>query len=210
MKQTITLMTIAAIFAAKPTMAKGPEALPNREVSIRLFNASAPAEIVGPAKHIASKVLAQAGIGLVWRTTYKPEPIMEMGACGDRKLQTIDIAFAQKAPSNLPGSAMAIAHPFSSGGVRIIVFWDRVQSMHQVNTSSTLRAVLGHVLAHEIGHILIGKYEHSVTGLMKARFSHSDEGWMSKEPLPIEPSDIEAMQSNLDNPRPACPVLAAK
>ena len=134
---------------------------------------------------------------------------MTMGACRDRRLQTIDITFVDKALQNQPRFAMAVAHPFSSGGVRIVVFWDRVQSLHEGVDPLTLRVVLGHILAHEIGHILIGKNEHSPSGLMKAKFSAGDEGRMRFKPLPIDPADIEVMQRNLDNP-PACNVVAAK
>ena len=91
-------------------------------------------------------MLAQSGIRLVWRTLPDTEPTMTMGACRDRRLQTIDITFVDKALQNQPRFAMAVAHPFSSGGVRIVVFWDRVQSLHEGVDPLTLRVVLGHIL----------------------------------------------------------------
>ena len=198
------MMIVAAGFAAMPTQAQDPQGPANRVVTVRVNNPTTPPQILIPAKDIASKVLAQAGIRLVWRTTYKTEPTTPMGSCGERRLQVIDISVVDKAPQNLMQSAMASAYPFSSGGVRIVVYWDRVQRLHEGVDSSTLRVVLGHVLAHEIGHILIGKNEHSLSGLMKTTFSRMDQGLMRIKPLPIDPADIEIMQRNLDNPPTSC------
>ena len=203
-KITAFMMIVAAGFETMPAQAKDPQVPANRVVTVRVNNPTTPPQILMPAKDIASKVLAQAGIRLVWRTLPDTEPTIPMGLCGERRLQVIDITLVDKAPQNLPQSVMASAYPFSSGGVRIVVFWDRVQSLHEDVDTLTLRVVLGHILAHEIGHILIGKNKHSLSGLMKTKFSGMDQGWMLFKPLPIDPADIEIMQRNLDNPPTSC------
>ncbi len=209
-KITAFMMMVAAGFSTMTVQAKNPQVPANRVVTVRVNNnIRTPPHILIPAQGVASQVLAQAGIRLVWRNTSNTVPTMPIGSCGERRLQTIDITFVDKAPKDQPYFAMAIAHPFSGGGVRIVVFWDRVQSVHQDVDPSTIRIVLGHILAHEIGHILIGKNEHSPSGLMKARFSGGDKGRMRRAPLPINPTDIGVMQNNLDNPR-SCTFVAAE
>jgi hypothetical protein len=48
--------------------------------------------------------------------------------------------------------------------------------------------MLGHAMAHEIGHVLLGSTEHSPDGIMKARWSTTDyqkaaKGYMKFTPL---------------------------
>lgn len=53
------------------------------------------------------------------------------------------------------------------------VFWTRAQQLH-TSSAVDLGRILGSVMAHEIGHILLGASSHSASGLMQARWG-SDE-----------------------------------
>jgi hypothetical protein len=54
--------------------------------------------------------------------------------------------------------------------------------------------VLGHVIAHEIGHILQGVARHSTDGLMKPHWSLKDYWQMKKPYLFFAAEDVELMQ----------------
>jgi len=182
--------------SAELTLTKSTAA--NREILIRVSNANnIPGSILLPAQGVASRILAQAGIQVRWVKTADSEPATEMNGCRDRHLNVIDMAFVVKAPAN-QRFVLATAAPYASGGVRIHVFWDRILDAHPADGPPVQRSLLGHVLAHEIGHVLIGSQEHSPAGLMKAAWTNFELGSMRAGPLPIAKQDTEAMLRNLD------------
>ena len=53
------------------------------------------------------------------------------------------------------------------------VFYDRVEQLAKGGTAS-VPVILGHAVAHEIGHLLLGSNSHTPQGLMRARWSRQD------------------------------------
>jgi hypothetical protein len=49
------------------------------------------------------------------------------------------------------------------------VFWHEIDLM-AVDSKIRPAALLGHVAAHEIGHLLLGSRSHAVSGIMKANW----------------------------------------
>ena len=82
----------------------------------------------------------------------------------------------------------------------VVVLYDRFNA-HSVGPRST-SVLLGHVMAHEITHILQGIPRHSPTGLMKAHWSAGDLRRMMSTPLAFGPNDVELIQLGL-HPQPA-------
>ena len=205
------------IFSA-PAITDAAEALPtegaaHREILVRTNKAHGiPGSILIPAMGVATRVLAQAGVSVRWGKTADSDAPVPVGGCRDRHLSVMDIAFLPKAPAMVPPSAMAHAFPFASGGVRIQVFWGSILDMHPASRPELQRSLLGHVLAHEIAHVLIGTKEHSAWGLMKAKWTFAEEGSMQLRPLPMSVTDMEAMRQNLDAELQPCPavVMAAR
>ena len=54
-----------------------------------------------------------------------------------------------------------------------MIFYDRVERMSKTG-DITLATMLGHAMAHELGHVLLGNTEHSAAGIMKARWGKAD------------------------------------
>jgi hypothetical protein len=69
--------------------------------------------------------------------------------------------------------------------------------VQEKTSRATAGVVLGHVLVHEITHILQGIDRHSETGVMKARWTAQDYSKMTWEPLPFTPEDIDLIQRGL-------------
>ena len=61
------------------------------------------------------------------------------------------------APARFGPETMAYALPYGASGTTIHVFYDRVLQDHRELPAE----VLGHVIAHEIGHVLEGIARHS-------------------------------------------------
>jgi len=53
------------------------------------------------------------------------------------------------------------------------VFFDRAKEV-AAKQLLTLSNVLGNLMAHELGHLLLGSYSHSITGLMRGGWSREE------------------------------------
>jgi hypothetical protein len=84
---------------------------------------------------------------------------------------------------------MADARVFEGRQIRIFMDHIRADSKggHQAKA-------VGHILAHEITHLLQGCNHHSGAGLMKARFDAGDYLVMAKKTLPFEADDVELIR----------------
>ena len=132
------------------------------------------------AEFIAAKIYSAAGINIHWRTgTLDCAP----GA--------LIVSFRQQTPENFKPGALAYALPFE--GTHICVFLDRIDQYQK----GEQYMVLGHVLAHEITHILQGQARHSETGLMKARWSGLDVGEMKRHLLLMSSEDERLVRAGL-------------
>ena len=77
---------------------------------------------------------------------------------------------------------------------QIEVFYDRVERICEAPIVPNL---LGHVLAHEIAHVLEGVKRHSAEGLMKANWDSHDYERMFPHLLPFAPEDVELIRARL-------------
>ncbi|MCB1021518.1 MAG: hypothetical protein H6509_15625 [Bryobacterales bacterium] len=60
-----------------------------------------------------------------------------------------------------------------TGGTMADVFLNRVRS-HALEMGVREAALLGHAIAHEVGHLLLGRNSHSVSGLMAAKWDGAE------------------------------------
>jgi hypothetical protein len=88
-------------------------------------------------------------------------------ACGTPIVLQIDSAAYSRASSH----ALAYATPYVKSGTCIHVFMDRVAKGRNLSFET---ALLAHVLAHEITHVLQQTEHHSSDGVMKAVWSSDD------------------------------------
>jgi hypothetical protein len=75
--------------------------------------------------------------------------------------------------------------------VHSLVFWDRIEELAQ--TSGLTDVILGHAIAHEIGHLLMGA-EHSQVGLMRPRWDKGDIRTAARGRLRFTPAQAEALR----------------
>jgi hypothetical protein len=71
------------------------------------------------------------------------------------------------------GETMGVAAPDPSGGVDAAVFYPRIQKVAHGSLAG-IDILLGTVIAHEVGHLLLGNLKHSANGIMCGR-------WKKKE-----------------------------
>ena len=121
------------------------------------------------AKGIAADMFLQIGVQVRWRTAVAADA----GCSGGRPRRVILLAFSWDTPSRVHPGATAYATPYRSDGACITVFLDRLKSMTDASPLSAA-ALLGHVLAHEMAHILQGTEHHSESGVLKDCWSQRE------------------------------------
>jgi hypothetical protein len=164
---------------------------------VRLItNNEFPAVVELRAKHIATEILAAAGVRLKWSHSEFPPDVRQRAA------QVFAVEVDESVPPGTPEEAFGYTHPYASSGPSIHVLWSRIESRCH---KDILGAVVGHVLAHEITHALERSSRHSGEGLMKAPWHASDLYRMADHPLPLAPDDIELIRLALKPVRKPAP-----
>jgi hypothetical protein len=123
------------------------------------------------AKAVSSAIFAGIGVKILWHSLSK---------C---PTDGILITFSNETPASLMPGALAYALPYE--GRHLVVFFDRVK-----NKPGTVSVLLGHVITHEVTHILQGVARHSESGVMKANWTGADYQQMAREPLQFTDEDV--------------------
>jgi hypothetical protein len=141
--------------------------------------------IVGAAETLASMMFADIRVRLHW---YEP------AACPAGAADPIFLMFQTRTPeARFPG-AMGVALPLE--GSHAWVFYDRVRRSYRGD--KYVAALLAHVMAHEIAHVLQGINRHSKSGILKARWSDSDCARMTLAPLMFTTEDAILIRHGLE------------
>jgi hypothetical protein len=82
-------------------------------------------------------------------------------------------------------------------GARIVnVFWDRVQN-EAVRYNVPISDILAQVIAHEIGHLLLGSNSHSSSGIMMGKWRLEDLRSISRGGIGFTPQQCEHIQTEV-------------
>jgi hypothetical protein len=86
--------------------------------------------------------------------------------------------------------------PDAQSGAQATVFYDRIEALGRL-AGISVATLLGHAMAHEIGHVLLGTTEHSSDGIMKARWGKADYQRAAMGFLEFTPSQRAAIKERL-------------
>lgn len=145
-------------------------------VSIRLYEqAQVPPAVLHSAMNETSRLFRAAGIRIRWEQPAAESPEDE-GTDQTAAYERLDerrylvVRLMRRTRGTVFPSALGYSLPFAHSGAHVLIFYDRVEALTQrVNTASYV--VLGHAMAHELGHVLLGSTEHTRGGLMQANWA---------------------------------------
>jgi hypothetical protein len=173
------------------------------KLTVRIYDrVGVPPASVARAEAIAEHLLGEVQIGPRWLDC-RPS-LEETGACPPAGADDIFVLIMPRAPAEEgthPGAVgLAIQPPDHTRGTHIFIFHERLAAATDSGLVDT-SVILGHLLAHEIGHILMGPGSHSTGGLMAARWSRADLGRMGRGSLLFTSAEGERMRRGLAAPR---------
>lgn len=166
-------------------------------VTVRLLDyVNLPAGERSEVAATAKRVLAQAGVAVEFVECFSGGVETGTPACtaplgpADLILRILQPKFAAK------GEQLGYAAMTSEGGAYITVFINPAQRKARVGSLDD-GVFLGHAVAHEIGHLLLGSNAHSSSGIMRPVWRPVDEEWMVKGVLVFDAGQAKQMRSKL-------------
>jgi hypothetical protein len=127
------------------------------------------------AERAASAVFTKAGIQSQW---------IDPSSTGERsfpashiKLEILPSLITYRLGVRLSDSAVGLAPGSGPDRQWVYVFYNRVEALamkYIADTHGDTAQILGHVIAHEIGHLLLKVQSHSATGIMRGGWDRWD------------------------------------
>lgn len=168
---------------------------PKTKMTILVYDyVGIPDETLLRAEAEADLILRHAGIEVAWKHCSRAASLSNT-ECPDIGLLTPALRLMPRfrlVPNRLRVDTLG----FSIGNM-MTVSWEQADNLAQTG-AAPVAEVLGVTIAHEFGHLLLGK-RHSVSGIMRARFGLSDWDLAHLGWLVFLPSQATALRKELRN-----------
>lgn len=172
------------------------------EVHIHNYVSAADYELAD-AFRIAEQVFTSAGIAIEWIDCTAalfgepaPAPCIQPLRPTSLVVQLPTKRMVKGVPVNRIVFGYAVAAGPGRFSTRASLFYHRIVSYSAANGSSR-GALLGMALAHEIGHLLLGRGSHSKSGLMSCPWSKEDIREAARGRLAFEPVQLAQIQERV-------------
>jgi hypothetical protein len=136
-------------------------------VTVDVFNdAATPRSVLEFAEQEASRIFMAAGLEITWVDCLARQQNVPSASCPPSRGPThLNLRILPRGKRVTEDSFGVAFLAVDGTGTYIDVFYDAVEKLHHESNTSPGR-LLGHVMAHEIGHLLIGSHAHSNWGIM--------------------------------------------
>lgn len=187
---------IPSVAAAHDKKSARTESAAESTVIVAVYNqAGIPPKTVLRAEKISAEVFQQAGLQTDWVNCGNPHVVDVDPRCKVYTGLRFDLHIVRKSVDT-PAAVLGLAFvPGAGTGRHADLFYENVVRM-QTESGVDVSTILGHVAAHELGHLLLGK-DHSRTGLMRANWTHEDLSDASRGLLLFSKDESERLRSGL-------------
>ncbi|HKV61313.1 MAG TPA: hypothetical protein VJO16_05330 [Candidatus Acidoferrum sp.] len=168
-------------------------------VTISVHNdADIPLDVLRQAESEASRIFRQSGVEIHWLNCLPPQVFAQHpSGCATASFPRYLQLRIAKRSLNLNEFTMGIAYLSADGiGCYADLFSDRAREI-QASSHVSTAIILGHGIAHEIGHLLLGSNSHAPTGIMRARWQFADLASANEGRLLFSPLESQEMRNKL-------------
>jgi hypothetical protein len=166
------------------------------DVHVQVYNMAQIREAtLVPALRQAGWIFSRTGIHLSWiGCPLSSAASQNRGMCGGSIAGALLLLrILPRAPDVFSGEAMGFGLPVPEGGIHAAVFYSRVEHLSR-SATAPVEQILAHVMAHEIGHLLLGSNRHSTKGIMRGRWEYSDIRLAIAGSLSFTPEEASCMR----------------
>lgn len=204
-KSLATAVLLFVVITARPLEAaqlSGAAPHGDTQIRIRVYNyAGVSEDVLQKAEDVTTDIFQKAGVDFVWFTCARNGKFSDKASCPDA-MDTTDLILNIVPHSMSKGlrrkdevEGLAVDGPDNFSG-HAWVFFDRakeVAAKHLLNLAN----VLGNLMAHELGHLLLGSSSHSKIGLMRAGWSREEFIAANRGELSFSVSERERIQKGV-------------
>jgi hypothetical protein len=179
----------------------------NSQLTVSVYNDVGIAQAtLQRAEEVAGRIYRQAGIAIEWQDGTRPLPIAKVADRNDGGTSLTLTLRIVSSPRTLPGEDFGVAFVGDDGRAQQAdVFFSSIE--HFRETSEHFRetspvstpAILGHVMAHELGHLLLGQKSHSQTGIMQSRWEGPQLRQLSMGALRFNKRESDRIRTRLSD-----------
>jgi hypothetical protein len=169
-------LALGSIFYTGDRASASPQPDPSVVLTVSVFNdANVPADVVRHAESEAGTILRQAGVQIEWLDCGRAlAQSSAPGRCGEASFPTHLHLRILNASRGLPLPAVGISFLSADGtGCYADLFYEPLVQL-RTRSPAPVSVILGHAMAHELGHLLLGTNSHSSRGLMRERWDQQD------------------------------------
>ena len=172
------------------------------KTTVLVFNmARVRSKVLGQAEEEATRIFREVGLELEWKEC----PCSQSAGPGDVILRIIPRLFGSM-KAGFRDSDLGFAPTGEEGGVLATIFFHRVEA---ITKGGPIAPVLGNAIAHELGHLLLGRNAHSADGIMQAHWSRKVLKLASRGSLHFTTEQAQRMRTRVAariEPQEAAPV----
>jgi len=190
---TVSLLLPLTIFSlqglAQNTASK------STQVTVSVYNdADVPPAVLHRAEQRVASIFARANFEVVWLHCIHASA-EDAPACNRiDPPEHLALRIIPDAASFMSDAVFGIAFLSPDGtGKYSDVFWKRVEDLH-ATSNLDLGGILGSIMAHELGHLLLGSNAHAVSGIMRAHWEGEELRRIAMGTLLFTPQQAKLMR----------------
>jgi hypothetical protein len=169
------------------------------QLRVSVFNSSPfLASIIEAAEARAGRVLRYAGIEVLWlNCSQAVQQEASHDLCSEISFPSHLSLRIVRASQGLKATTVGISFSAEDGkGCYADLFYESIRQLHE-ETDASPSVILGHAMAHELGHLLLGTNSHSQNGLMRAHWTREDLANASRGNLRLSPEESVRITNRL-------------
>jgi hypothetical protein len=195
MRGFLGLMVVSVVGLSVVSLpVKGAE-LAWKALSVRVYdNADVPKAALRTAFDTAAQALRPADVEVTWISC----TVSSGGRCTEPlrrgELMARLVRSGKTADPGDEALGTALVDPATGTGVLATVYVDRVERLAR-GSDGDLGTLLGRAMAHEIGHLLMGRAAHAVRGLMRPRWTRAEVARNVKADWGFDAPELRAIRA---------------
>lgn len=176
---------VAPMLFTDPILARPPQTSPS--ITVQVYNsASISLQALATAEEEAARIFREAGVAVSWLNCPLTVPEAQanpicIAPCPPSRFA---VRIVPEVPTDRANTSLGVA--LTEGGIYATIFFPRVVENAKLRIA-TASQILGHAMAHEIGHLLLGPVPHTLSGIMRGGWAAEDLRSMTMGALRFSP-----------------------